>query len=123
MKRLLLGFLCIFSAVAKAEELKLSDFIPEKLMLDEKRLYIISSFEEIAYLTAYFHNGFPAWELNFNSKVISYEVKDEKMFIFSKDRNGKVYYLTCIDVNDGKVEWEKLILAPAPANEPEGMAS
>jgi hypothetical protein len=95
-----------------SDELQFNDFIPEKLTVDGNRLYVISNFDQIQYFTVFSYEGDPIWEIPFSSKIISCEKDDEKIFIFSKARDASVYYLTCLDAENGKLLWEKPVFSP-----------
>jgi hypothetical protein len=84
----------------------------ERLMMSGNSIYVVSTFDQIDYFTAYTFSGDAIWEISFNSEIISSKMKDDLLFIFSRARNGMTYYLTCLDTLEGKVVWEKAILAP-----------
>jgi outer membrane protein assembly factor BamB len=116
MKHFIFLCLCVlFTAHAKAEDFQFGDFIPEKLIVDYDHVYVISSFDQIQYLTVYNFFGEFIWEVTFNSKIISVEVENEILFTLSKGRNGQAYYLSCFNIKNGRLIWEKPIWAPTVA--------
>jgi outer membrane protein assembly factor BamB len=90
-----------------------SELLCEKMAVSENKLYIVSSFENVDYFDSYTHTGDLVWEAAFTSKIISWKIQGNRLFIFSENRNGHVFYLTCFDVNTGKLLWEKNVLAPS----------
>ncbi len=108
---ILVCFLMISNAL-KADESKPKTPSFEKLLAAEDLVYVISSFEEINYLTAFSLLGEMTWEVIFASAIVSCDLEGEYLFVFSKARNGSAYYLTCIEANTGKLIWEKPIWAP-----------
>ena len=75
-------------------------------------IHIVSAFPEVSYLTTYAPSGEVLWEVPFSSKIASWDLKDDAVFVFSKTREGSICFLTCIDAPTGKILWEKNIYAP-----------
>jgi hypothetical protein len=84
----------------------------EKLGIYADSIYVISAFDEINYFTTYHSSGDVIWEVPFNSKIITWKIKEDLLFIFSQARDGLAYYLTCLHANEGSLMWEKAIVAP-----------
>jgi outer membrane protein assembly factor BamB len=84
----------------------------EQLSVIGDNIYVVSKFPEVDYFTVYTSSGEFLWEISFNSEVVSSQVKDDLLLIFSKARNGVAYFLTCLDIREGKLNWEKGISAP-----------
>jgi outer membrane protein assembly factor BamB len=122
VKQLIVIFLCILMThKVTADELQWSDLLPERLILDEQHVYAISSFQGISYLTAYTYSGDLAWEVNFQTQIISSGIAQGRFFIFSQAIDRGLYFLTCVDAGDGKFLWEKKIWAPLPQEDYEAL--
>ena len=87
----------------------------EQLTVNAEDIYVVSSFADRDFFTVYSHAGDVKWEAPLNAQIISWEIADEKLFIFSKARSGLAYFLICLNAADGKLEWEKGIFAPNSA--------
>ncbi len=85
----------------------------KNLSLAAGQIYTVSLFDGACYFTTFSPAGEPLWEIPFNSEVLSWEVSDEEVLIFSKARNGSATYLTCVGKADGQLKWERSILAPS----------
>jgi outer membrane protein assembly factor BamB len=89
----------------------------EQLSINGDNIFVVSKFAEMDYFTIYTSSGEILWEVPFNSEIVSSQVKDDLLLIFSKARSGLAYFLTCLDMKEGKLNWEKVISAPnAPAS-------
>ncbi len=75
-------------------------------------IHIVSSFESVDYLTTFSHGGELVWEVPFQSQVVSWGLREGALFVFSKARDGQIYFLTDLDAETGQVLWEKNIFAP-----------
>ncbi len=84
----------------------------DRLSVRKNHVYAISTFNEIDYFSVYSDSGAFAWEVPFNSAILSWKTNDEFVFIFSRSRTGLAYYVTCIEPLTGKILWEKPIYAP-----------
>lgn len=103
---LFLSLILSLSSFAFAEEDDFS-YQQERMKLDREGVYVVSSFENADVIAAYSYNGIRMWEAPFHAKIISWEIVDDQIFIFSKDRKGNKTYLDCLDKETGKVIWEK----------------
>ncbi len=112
--RLLFLYLLFAMTALKAEEAPQIPFHSDQLTVNNDDLYVISSFEEIDYLTVYTHAGDPVWEVPFNAKILSWQERDELLFVFSKARNGRTYFVSCLDAKTGNLLWEKGIYSNPP---------
>lgn len=122
MKKMMVIFSALLPLCVQSEEVQLEALVPSpsvtqppvegKLLFGSEMIHSISSFDQIAYLTTYSYEGNPIWELPFFAKIVSWELKEGKLFIFSKNRPGTAFYLTCIDAAQGKILWERAIVAP-----------
>lgn len=83
------------------------DFKQERMLLASDGIYAISSFDSQDVVSAYTHHGAFLWHRNFNSKILSWEIAGNSVFVFSKSRSGQSTYLTCLDRYDGRVIWER----------------
>ncbi len=90
----------------------IQEIVEGKFLLGSEMIHSISSFNEIVYLTTYSYEGNPIWELPFSVNIISWELKGGNLFVFSKNRLGTAFFLTCINAANGQVLWERAIVAP-----------
>lgn len=84
----------------------------EDLQISSDHLHTVSTFDEVTFFTTYDLEGNPLWEIPFNSLILSWELYQEHIYIFSKARNAIAYFLTCINPSTGEFLWERAILAP-----------
>ncbi len=100
-------------------------FHSEKMVLKGGRVYVVSSFEDTDYFCMYSQNGDFLGEVPFSTKIVSWKLEDDLLVIFTKDRDGKAYYLAAFEMKEGKVVWNKAIYAPgaAPASDAEAPAA
>ena len=111
-----LCFLCVATLSLHATEISNE----EVLVVDTNLVYVTSSFDEVDYFSTYSHSGSIAWEVPFGSKIVSWKkLDDDQLVIFSKNRNGLAFYLTCVDSATGQLVWEKPIYAPKPTTTPQ----
>ncbi len=91
----------------------------DRLSIHKNRVYAVSSFDQMDYFSVYSDLGELVWEVPFNSKVVTWKMTDEWVYIFSRSRGGLAYYVSCIEPITGKLIWEKPIHAPTqfPENE------
>jgi len=109
-----LFYILLLTTTVTAEEFSESGFHSDQLAVNQDDLYVISSFEERDYLTVYTHAGDAVWEMPFNAKILSWKAKDELLFVFSRARNGRAYFVSCLDAKIGNLLWEKGIYAENP---------
>ncbi len=108
MKKLPLLFLAFFSCSAlSAVVTKDYDFEQERMLIAEDGIYLVSSFDSKDRLTAYSHYGEFLWESSFFAKITSWQVVGNRIFVFSKDRDGYSTYLTCVDRYTGRMLWQR----------------
>ena len=99
----------------KAAEIPSSEYTTETLVLNNNLIHAISSFDEIDYFSTFSSSGDLVWEIPFSSQIVSTRIySNELLYIFSKQRNGLVFYLSCIESANGKLVWEKPIYSPIP---------
>ena len=111
-----LCFLWFLTWSLRADEVPVEEFNSEILSVDKNLVQVISSFDEVDYFSTYSPSGALIWEVPFGSKILSWKRGDgESLFIFSKNRNSLVTYLTCVDPSTGKIVWENSILSPKAA--------
>jgi|SRR6516164_3458987 hypothetical protein len=90
----------------------------EVLTINEGVVHVVSSFAEIDYFSTFSEKGEFLWEIPFKSKISSWKKEGDKLFIFSQMRGGAAFFLSCVDLRNGAVLWEKGIFAPSgPAGE------
>jgi hypothetical protein len=110
MKRVFPLVLSFLPMLLSAEDLP---SVQGNLLLGAECIHTFSSFDQITYLTTYSSTGEPIWEVAFNSKIISWELKADQLFVFSKNLNGTAFFLTCLDASAGEIVWERVIVAPS----------
>ena len=87
--------------------------VSNPMEIHEGAIHVISSFEKVDYFTTYKLTGDMAWEQTFNSVILSWRIENESILIFSRDRAGLAYYLTCFQLKTGEFLWEKAMRPPA----------
>jgi outer membrane protein assembly factor BamB len=109
MKTFLRAFFCILitTSAINAENSTASDWHEDPLIVEADLLYVVSSFEDLDYFSAFTHAGEFSWEAPFSTEILSWKFLDDHLFLFSHARDGSVYYLTCLDAKTGKLLWEK----------------
>lgn len=107
MQKYLLAFLMAFGTMGFAQTQYDYDFQQDRMLLTSDGIYIISSFEETDGISAYAYNGNLAWEQRFRAKIVSWQIAQNYIFVFSKHRSGYKTYLTCLDRFSGRVIWER----------------
>jgi hypothetical protein len=116
MKHCVIAFVCFLCAasILKAEDSSeaIPDFTTERMSVNSESIYVVSSFDVIDYFSTYNHEGEFVWETPFSSKIVSWKIKGDVLFIFSRHRNGLVYYLTRLEAGTGTIKWEKSIFSP-----------
>lgn len=117
MKTCLIAFLLSFASLNAAEELQMGGLSNENLVLHYDNILIVSSFEQITYLTSFTLAGDPVWEAPFHSEILTWKINNGLLFVFSKSRTGSRYFLTCLDAAEGKLLWERVISAPSAPSE------
>lgn len=122
IKRFIVGCLsrgrtiCLLCSSLVASEISNNNFHPDQLVVAPEVVYVVSSFEEIDYFTVFSHEGVGIWEIPFSSKIRSWKICDNSLFVFSEGRNKKVCFLSCFDAISGELKWEKPIVAPTSTN-------
>jgi len=86
----------------------------DPLLLDESTVHVVSSFPAIDYFSKLTREGKFLWEIPFQTEICSYEVDEGEVFILSKTRDGSAFFLSCINNENGEINWEKGIYAPEP---------
>ena len=114
----MIRYLCCMALLitsVKAAEIPSSEYTTETLVLNNNLIHAISSFDEIDYFSTFSSSGDLVWEIPFSSQIVSTRIySNELLYIFSKQRNGLVFYLSCIESANGKLVWEKPIYSPIP---------
>ncbi len=82
-------------------------FEQERMIIDRGEIFIISSFDTEDHVTVYTLYGSLLWDASFHAKILSWEVTENYLVVFSKDRHGHTTYLTCIDRLTGKKVWQR----------------
>jgi len=114
----MIKYLCCMALLitsVKAAEIPSSEYSSETLVVNKNLIHVISSFDQIDYFSTFLHSGDIVWEIPFNSQILSMKIYNEGLlYIFSKQRNGMAFYLSCVESATGKFLWEKPIYAPMP---------
>lgn len=83
------------------------DLKQDRMHVSSDTVYIVSSFDSSDHVTAYDYYGARLWDAKFHAKIISWQVRDNYIFIFSKARSGFKTYLSCVSRHTGHIIWEK----------------
>ncbi|WP_068467649.1 hypothetical protein [Candidatus Protochlamydia phocaeensis] len=102
-----LGMLLLISGMLSAQSFSDREFNQDRMMATSFNIMILSSFETEDHITAYSDYGTLQWDVAFRPKVISWKLKDNYLFVFSKSRYAEKTYLTCIDPLTGLIAWER----------------
>ncbi len=86
----------------------------KELVVENEKIHAVCSFEQVDYFTTFSPQGEFLWEVPFAAKIVSWKKEEGLLVVLSKARNGLSYYLSSIDPMEGKIVWEKAILAPTP---------
>jgi hypothetical protein len=114
----MIRYLCCMALLitsVKAEEIQRSEYSSEHFVVNKNLIHVISSFDQVDYFSTFLHSGDMVWEIPFNSQILSMKIYNEGLlYIFSKQRNGMAFYLSCVESATGKFLWEKPIYSPMP---------
>jgi len=102
----------LFLLVSLATLAQANNYQTDPLFLLQEKVAIVSSFEEGDYLTVYSSQGTPLWEVPFASKVLSWKIDGDNLYVFSKGRPNLIYFLSCFSTQKGELLWEKPVFAP-----------
>lgn len=83
------------------------EFNQDKMQLSPTGIYVLSSFENNDYITAYTYKGQLLWEAPFHAKVVSWKIAGDAIFVLSKSRNANKSYLTSLDKFSGLMLWQR----------------
>ena len=89
----------------------------EPLIVKEKTIHTISSFDSVDYFSTYSPDGEFLWEIPFRTKIESFQEMEGQLFFLSKMRSGDAYVLSCFEEETGKLVWEKPIFSPPVISE------
>ena len=105
---LILSCLLLTGASAvHAGDFKDYDFQQDKMLLASDAIFMISSFESSDFVSAYSYYGDVLWNKKFHAKIVSWQIANDTVFVFSKARSGYKTYITCLDRRSGNVIWER----------------
>ena len=114
----MIKYLCCMALLmtsGKASEIPSSEYSSEFLVVNKNLIHTISSFDDVDYFSTFLNSGDLLWEIPFNSQILSLKLYNEGLlYIFSKQRNGRAFYLSCVESATGKFLWEKPIYSPMP---------
>ncbi len=82
-------------------------FEQDRMVIDRGNVFVVSSFDSQDGITVYDFTGVRLWEARFYAKILSWQVEEDFVMVFSKDRNGTSTYLTCVDRRNGKMVWQR----------------
>lgn len=105
-------FIIFFYLLLLKIELGADELCHQNLIVNGNDIYVISKFNGVDYFTTYNFSGDVVWEVPFNSEIVASKVENDLLLIFSKNRSGVAYYLTCLDPDKGNLLWEKAIFSP-----------
>lgn len=109
MRFLRLALIGLFFSIATAGFAKDNDynFQQERMLLSQDSVVIVSSFDNQDHISAYSYTGNFLWNAPFHAKILSWQMAQDYIFVFSKDRRGSKTYLTCLDRFSGRLVWQK----------------
>lgn len=109
MRSILIALALCFALPSFADSRKNDyDFNQERMLVDQGEIFVISSFDSSDLLTAFDYYGNMLWEVRFNTKVLSWDVQPNLIFVFSKNRSGNKTFVNCIDRTTGIILWERV---------------
>lgn len=82
-------------------------FEQDRMTINRGDVFVVSSFDTQDGITVYDLTGVRLWEARFHAKILAWQVEEDFVLVFSKDRGGTSTYLTCIDRRNGKMVWQK----------------
>lgn len=82
-------------------------FNQDRMIVNNGTIFCISAFDTRDVITAYDSFGRLLWDTDFFAKIISWNVSDKVIYVFSKKRDGGSTYITCLDRRDGTLIWQK----------------
>ncbi len=77
------------------------------MKVDRGEVFLISSFDSQDGVSAYNFYGKRLWEARFHAKILAWNIQDDIILVFSKDRDSHATYLTCIDRRTGHYLWQR----------------
>lgn len=112
MKRLLLALMCGAALLTGSNALSATEyhdyeFNQERMIVTQSVVYVASSFDGMDYITCYDHYGARLWNTAFASKIVSWKIQDDMLFVFSKAHTGHKTFLTCLNRWSGLAYWER----------------
>ncbi len=82
------------------------NFEMDRMLSTYDTLLLLSPCEDKDFLSAYSYGGTHFWTISLYTKVISWTVKDNYLYVFSKSRYSDNTYLSCYNINTGYKVWE-----------------
>lgn len=104
---IIFSFLMLVTSYSFAVHFDDYDFEQERMKLTPEAIYIVSCFDSEDHLTAYTYYGVRLWDDPFFAKILSWEIVDDMVIVFSKDPSGHRTYLTCINRINGQMIWQR----------------
>ncbi len=104
---ILLSLVLSATTAVSAREFNDYDFEQERMLCAEDGIYVISTFENKDKISAYSYLGHRVWEREFFAKITSWQVINNFIVVFSKDRHGHKTYLTCLNRFSGDMMWQR----------------
>ena len=84
------------------------DFQQEQMIIDGSDIFVLSSLDTTDHISKLNKYGDLVWQADFNSKIISWRVTRQDIYVFSKDRvSTTTTHLTRLDRFTGAPIWER----------------
>lgn len=100
-------FCLLFSFCLNAFSLSDREFDQGKMLTSPYGILVLSACEATDVITAYDTQGKLLWNMLLSSKIISWQMKEGRLYVFSKDRYYEDTYLMCVHPATGSVQWER----------------
>jgi|688.fasta_scaffold70349_6 hypothetical protein len=108
---LMLSFFLLSSALISpcsgSEFISDYDFDQGKMTVQNDRIYLISSFDNVDHISCYDFQGRRLWNVPFHAKITSWRALDNVILVFSKARSGENTFLTCLEAWTGAMLWQR----------------
>ncbi len=98
---------CSLAAASDTQRLDDYTFNQDRMIIHNAGIYVVSSFDNADHLSCYSGDGQRLWNTKFSAKIISWDIMNNAVIVFSKSRTGHATYITCIDSLSGELIWQK----------------
>ncbi len=99
--------LCLLGCGTLSAQFSSRDFNQEYMKVTSYAVMILSPFDDEDHITAYNSYGGLIWDDSFLTKVMSWKLDNDLLYVFSKSRYAEKTYLTCINTKNGQILWER----------------